>query len=355
MQADIRMPTLIEKINQDYTRYDLYIRSIGIPVVIISLLVLFSESPIFSKYFFYDLGFLALIVIGIWYYTKRAILRLNKNFPWHENPIKRLGAQTIVNGAGALLFITICTLFFLRFVLKVEICADNLAPQFAIGFLITIIINMTYESSYFFEQWKRSLVETESFKKESIQAKYQTLKNQVDPHFLFNNFNTLSSLIDLDVDAAKKFVDELSDVYRYVLNSHEKEFVSLETELEFVNAYLFLMEKRHGKALSVNLQISQEDRQKMLPPMALQMLIENAIKHNVVSRSQPLQVDISIDEDQLIVQNNLQRKNKVEDSTGIGLKNINSRYNYYSSKEIEVKETLDQFIIKLPLLDKPEK
>ena len=349
------MSTLIEKINQDYTRYDLYIRSIGIPVVIISLLVLFSEAPILSKYFFYDLAFMVIIVVGVWYYTKRAILRLNKSYPWHENPMKRLGAQTIVNGVGALLFITICTLFFLKFVLNVEICADNIAPQFAIGFLITVIINMTYESSYFFEQWKRSLVETESFKKESIQAKYQTLKNQVDPHFLFNNFNTLSSLIDIDVEAAKKFLDEFSEVYRYVLNSHEKEFVSLKTELEFVRAYLFLMEKRHGDALRVNIDVSDNDCEKVLPPMALQMLLENAIKHNVVSKSQPLVVEIFIENENLLVKNNLQRKKQVYHSTGIGLKNINSRYNYYSSREIEVRETLDSFIITLPLLDQSEK
>jgi LytS/YehU family sensor histidine kinase len=213
------------------------------------------------------------------------------------------------------------------------------------AFMLTIL----YTGVYFFNQWGHSHLEAEQLKRENLQSQFITLKNQVSPHFLFNSLSTLSSLISEDQSRATEFVQNLARVYRYVLQSIEKKVVDLETELKAAQAYVYLQKMRFGDRLKIDVQIPDVYKQLWIAPFTLQILLENAIKHNVISNDRPLMVQIYYEDNSLVIKNNLQRKSSVEPGTGVGLKNIVSRYYLLDKKAVEIYETNTQFIIKVPL------
>jgi LytS/YehU family sensor histidine kinase len=175
------------------------------------------------------------------------------------------------------------------------------------------------------------------------------LKNQVNPHFLFNSFNALSNLVYEDPDKAVKFIKQLSEVYRYVLDTRDREVVSLEEELRFLQSYIYLQKIRFAEKLTIDIQLENVNSQ--IAPLALQILVENAIKHNIVSEDDPLQVKIYPDNGFIAVENNLQKKSMgVEPSAGVGLENICRRYEFLSDKKVEILEDTDRFLVKLPIL-----
>lgn len=187
--------------------------------------------------------------------------------------------------------------------------------------------------------------------KENLQSQFEVLKQQVNPHFLFNSLNVLTSLIKIDPDLAESFTERLSKVYRYVLENKEKDLVSLSTELEFLNAYLFLLEIRFMKKLVININIDKSYSDYQILPIAIQLIIENAIKHNTFSKAQPLKIEIFVDDQQrLNITNNLNIRESKLVSTGVGLENINRRYALVSDQKPEFIKTTEQFIAKLPLL-----
>jgi PAS domain S-box-containing protein len=187
--------------------------------------------------------------------------------------------------------------------------------------------------------------------KENLQSQFEVLKQQVNPHFLFNSLNVLTSLIKIDPDLAESFTERLSKVYRYVLENKEKDLVSLSTELEFLNAYLFLLEIRFMKKLFIDIQIDKSYSDYQILPIAIQLILENAIKHNTFSKAHPLKIEIFIDEQQrLNIINNLNLRETKLISTGVGLENINRRYALVSDQKPEFIKTTEHFIAKLPLL-----
>ncbi len=187
--------------------------------------------------------------------------------------------------------------------------------------------------------------------KENLQSQFEVLKQQVNPHFLFNSLNVLTSLIKIDPDLAESFTERLSKVYRYVLENKEKDLVSLSTELEFLNAYLFLLEIRFMKKLMIEIQIDRTYNEYQILPLAIQLIIENAIKHNTFSKLQPLNIKIFVDEQhQLNIMNNLNVRETKLISTGVGLENINRRYALVSDQKPEFIKTTEHFIARLPLL-----
>jgi PAS domain S-box-containing protein len=187
--------------------------------------------------------------------------------------------------------------------------------------------------------------------KENLQSQFEVLKQQVNPHFLFNSLNVLTSLIKVDPDLAESFTERLSKVYRYVLENKEKDLVSLSTELEFLNAYLFLLEIRFMKKLFIDIKIDKAYYDYLILPIAIQLIIENAIKHNTFSKAQPLRIEIFVDDQQrLNIINNLNVRETKFVSTGVGLENINRRYALVSDQKPEFLKTKEHFIAKLPLL-----
>lgn len=193
----------------------------------------------------------------------------------------------------------------------------------------------------------------EKLKKENVTAQFEALKQQLNPHFLFNSLSSLSSMIKQDHEASAEFVMRLSHVYRYLLNHNKDNVVALEQEMNFIEAYLFLLRSRFGQNLNVIISIpKQYHKQYGIPALSIQLLVENAIKHNIISSSKPLTIKIEVVSDKLYISNNIQLRSNpaVEESNGIGLGSINRRYELLINEHIEVLKTNDVFTIKLPLI-----
>lgn len=181
-------------------------------------------------------------------------------------------------------------------------------------------------------------------------ASFETLKNQLDPHFLFNSLNVLSSLIEENLKKAQEFTVALSKIYRYVLDQKDKNLISVEEELNFAKLYVSLLKMRFEDAIIINFQTDADMNDFRIVPLSLQLLLENAIKHNIISDQKPLKIAIFKEDNYLVVQNTYQKKQTFEKSTGIGLQNIMQRYNLVSNLEINIKQTNEHYIIKLPLI-----
>lgn len=185
---------------------------------------------------------------------------------------------------------------------------------------------------------------------EKLEFEYSNLRNQVNPHFLFNSFSTLIALIESDAKNAVSYVEKLSDYFRNILQFRDTELITLSEEQQLLETYIFLQKKRYANGLQLNIQIAEEFILSRIPPMTLQMLAENALKHNVASKSKPLLINISVEDDFIVVSNNLQAKNNPEVSTSLGLKNISERYRLFADKKVIVENNEVNFVVKLPLI-----
>lgn len=219
--------------------------------------------------------------------------------------------------------------------------------------LINLFLHLVNAILFFFREYRRQWTEAEELRRSSEEAQVQLVKSQINPHFLFNNLNVLSSMVIKNNPEANHFIEEFSKVYRYILNNQEKELVPLQSELDFIQPYLFLLHKRFDNSLQVSINIPDHYKNCHVVPAALQMLIENAIKHNIVSSQRPLHIDIHANGNQtLIVSNNLQlRQTTEEPSTRIGLQNIMKRYEIISGRNVIVNSTPEKFEVTLPLLN----
>jgi sensor histidine kinase YesM len=218
-----------------------------------------------------------------------------------------------------------------------------------ISLVITFLISLFMHGREFLLRWKQSAVEAERYQKESMTATYESLKSQVNPHFLFNSLNALTNLVYEDQDKAVKFIKQLSEVYRYVLDTRNNEVVPLAEELKFLNSYIFLQQIRFGDKLSIDVQLN--GLTSMVAPLAIQMLIENAVKHNEVSEENPLHIKIYMEESFIAIENNLQPKSLLgESSSGMGLDNIAKRYEFLSNQKVGVSQDNGIFKVKLPII-----
>lgn len=223
--------------------------------------------------------------------------------------------------------------------------------NFMQSILIVMLIAGAYEAIYFYQLLIKSEKEKEELLRANLQSQFDSLKGQVNPHFLFNSLNTLSSLISKDPIRAESFVVELSSVYRYLLKSNEGELTTLKNEISFIHSFLHLLKTRFGNGLEEDIRIDPKYLQYQLPPLTLQMLVENAVKHNIIATARPLKLCIhTTDEGKLVVSNNLQKKTQQVPSAKVGLANIISRYKLLKHPEVEVKETETDFIVSVPLI-----
>ena len=223
--------------------------------------------------------------------------------------------------------------------------------QVTSSFLCIFMIWAIYESIIFYAKLQKSIREKEQLQKENIQSQLEGLKNQVNPHFLFNSLNTLTYLIPEDSDKAVNFVQQLSKVYRYILEIKDKKIITIGEELEFLKSYVFLLKERFGENLQIQIHVPTEFLKKKIVPLSLQILFENAIKHNIISTQRPLMISVSVEKEKLIVKNNLQKKNQVASSTRMGLQNIKNRYNFFTEKEVDVIVTQNSFLVALPMVE----
>jgi len=334
---------------------DTLLFGIGMPVLgfiipIVFFNCRFNRPPLLTweKYFT-----TLLITVVIWLGNRYIMIYSRKKYPLFNDVRKRLVFQSIV-----MFVFTIAANTIMGFFTK-DIFADDHANLSQIDILIhsnsaaifcTIMIIAIYESIYFMLELRHSVQETETLKRESLAAQLNALRTQVNPHFLFNNLNTLSSLIPENPKHAVDFVQQLSKVYRHILEVKDEKSILLKDELEVLNAYAFLLKTRFGNNLSVTITIPDEKLQQKIVPLSLQILMENAIKHNIVSAEKPLHINVFTQNGSLVVCNNLQMKNQVNESTGIGLDNIRNRYKLLSDKTVNVTESETNFTVSIPLI-----
>jgi two-component sensor histidine kinase len=271
---------------------------------------------------------------------------------WVEAPVRRLFWSILITVVfTALAWILLTWLFFSNnhgWDLVAHVKALTL-DDFISPLIITFFISIFMHGRGFLLGWKETLVEAERLKKEHISAQYESLKNQINPHFQVNSLNVLASLVHKDADRAEEFIRRLSTVYRYILDSREQEVVSLEEELKVLEAYLFLMDTRFGASLQADIRIEARTGGR-IAPLTLQMLVENALKHNEVSKAKPLKIEIFLENDYIVVRNSIQPKNALPDSTGVGLANIQARYQMLSNKEVLISDQDGFFTVKTPII-----
>lgn len=223
---------------------------------------------------------------------------------------------------------------------------------FLMNMIIAIIIGTIYETVYFFENWKATIRQNEELKNQQIRTQFEVLQNQMSPHFLFNSLNTLTTLISENQEIAIDFTQNLSEVYRYILQNKNRELVSLHEEVEFALSFLYLLKKRFPDNLTYDFRIEKSLEKMSIAPMTLQMLIENCIKHNVVSKAHPLHIEVYVENGKsIIVKNNLQEKQTIEKSTKTGLINIKKRYEYLTDRPVDVIMSAQNYMVAVPLID----
>lgn len=219
------------------------------------------------------------------------------------------------------------------------------------AFRVNLFLNSINGIVFFMNQYKKAQLETEQLKKQTLEAQFEALRSQINPHFLFNSLNVLSSLVYKDPEASTEFIHQLSRVYRYLLYYQERKLVQLREELQFLSSYLYLLRIRFRDTLVIEVNIGPEFLDRYVAPASLQLLIENAIKHNVVSQRYPLNIRLFInDGEYLVVENELREKQMKDHSTFTGLKNISRRYAFISNREISVTKDSERFRVELPLI-----
>ncbi|MDV6168056.1 histidine kinase [Flavobacterium sp. DG1-102-2] len=218
--------------------------------------------------------------------------------------------------------------------------------------IITVVLTGATHAFYFYKRYQENKVKEQKIIAGTASAQFESLKNQIDPHFLFNSLNVLSSLIEENPDNAQRFTTSLSKIYRYVLEQKDKELISVQEELSFAKTYMNLLKMRFENSLSYELPEKQPDSECKVVPLSLQLLLENTIKHNVVSPQRPLHITIFEENGYLVVGNNLQKKEVLQDRRGVGLQNIVSRYAILTSRNVLVEASDEYFRVKLPILTK---
>jgi LytS/YehU family sensor histidine kinase len=216
--------------------------------------------------------------------------------------------------------------------------------------VLSLIVFYFNNTTLISNNWIKSIEKNEELKRENLLAKYEALKNQVNPHFLFNILNTLSSVVEQKPELATRFIKKLSDIYRYVLEQSDKELVSIDNEMKFVEDYIYLSKLRFGEALIFSANIKMDDSF-LVVPLGLQSLVENAVKHNIISDDKPLTIEISMEDGYVVVKNNIQPKNTiVSDKKPMGLENLKKRCSYHTVLSLEVIQSEHEFIVKLPII-----
>lgn len=315
----------------------------------------FNRQPLYTSLVYLNVLIMTTVV---WLGNRYIMIWARTRYPAFSEVRKRLYIQST-----AMFFYTIITNNVLGYIL--DVCGLREMPRQSLYFdafhvvvsshsaalFCTLTIVAIYESIYFMNELRKSVEEKEMLKRESLNAQLSALKTQVNPHFLFNNLNTLCSIIPEDPQTAVVFVQQLSKVYRHILEVQDEQSIPLKDELDVLKAYSFLLQTRFGNNLDIMIDVPEEKLSKRIVPLSLQILMENAIKHNVVSSDKPLRVNVSAVNGRLIVSNNLQKKSQVNISTGIGLDNIRNRCRLLSNGQVEVTESGNNFTVSIPLFN----
>lgn len=295
--------------------------------------------------------FLSFIAAFLLAYPNLFLIRfLDNRYPWSTSGVRRVLTEvsfTLLIGLLIGFLITTASHFMNAY-------SEDLVRVYVFNMIVVAICNIVlmtlFEAWIFFYRQSESEKRNRELSHELGNIRFEVLKNQMNPHFMFNSLNVLSSLIEEDTEKSQRFIEEFSSIYRYVLETIEKHVVTLERELEFARSYMFLQQIRHGDELSWSVQIPSEWLQSYLPPLSLQLVLENAIKHNKIDRGSSFQIFISVEDGRLVIANPLLTKISFKKSTGVGQTNLKKRYTMVSNREPEFKLENDRYIVTLPLL-----
>lgn len=329
--------------------------SFVIAVVLITIECVFGRTMVFDEKLVVELGYYALYGVTLTAINSTFFEYLNHYVIWEKYTKYRL----LIGAFGSVL-LTMLGIFGLRILTRVVIEGRSFAEflieekfrYYIISLLLTLVVTIIFHLIYFYKKSQESKLKEQKVIAGTASAQFESLKNQIDPHFLFNSLNVLSSLIEENPENAQKFTTSLSKIYRYVLEQKDKELVSVEEELKFAKTYMNLLKMRFENSITYNVSSEFINPDAKVVPLSLQLLLENTIKHNVVSENKPLRIKIYIENNYLIVENNLQKKEVLQERKGVGLQNIVDRYGLLSERKVLVEETVDFFRIKIPILTK---
>jgi len=338
--------------NKSYKKRQRVVIFIAMLILALVITILFFNDVGKSfKGYFIAYGWALSICITQWLGNSYFNELLDRKYSWRDQQVKRTiyGSLAIV---GYSVFAYMVVQFIMVYLVNGSL-PDNLLlwtlRSSYIAVLVSFGISLIFASVGFFRNWKESLLEAERFKAEMLMYKYESLQNQINPHFLFNSFNVLSDLVYEDQNKALDFIRQLSQLFRYVLDSRDSELVPIKEELEFLETYSFLLHTRFEKKLVIRQEFEPGDGE-MIVPMTLQLLIENCVKHNEISASKPLTVQIMRNGDYLKVENNLQSVSAGLNSKKTGLSNIMQQFRYFTTKEIVITETNKTFSVEVPII-----
>lgn len=318
---------------------------IAIPLVTRLFGPIGPDSPAFW------LGFSWFIAVAsaIWHGNRYFYLRQRQSNDWFQHPARR-----IVYMLAAIVFYTVpCSFTMLRGWYAI----NGLAPDWAairsatlLSVICVVFITHVYETVYLIRQRESDMVTFEKLERAKVQAELEALKNQLDPHFMFNSLNALSWLIENDPARAIVFNDNLADVYRYILRNRDRALVTLAEELDFLTRYYALLKLRFEDAIHMNLPEARPEFDTLfLPPISLQILLENAVKHNEFTREHPLETRIRIDGDSITVENEIRIRRHARPSSRVGLQNLSERCRLILARDLEIVPGPDRFSVRLPL------
>lgn len=335
------------------------VKSLGIGIIVFVVIQLINYSSSLQtpsvESLKWNLFYTVLYSVALYFTNAYVFVWVYKNF---KNVA--LTFTRILKGFVLSFALSVMVIFMLRLLEEVviervtldEFLKGEKASFYTVTLLITLIITLIIHLLYFYRNYQENRVKQEKIIAGTASAQFESLKNQLDPHFLFNSLNVLSSLIEENPDSAQKFTTSLSKVYRYVLEQRDKELVTVEEELAFAKTYMNLLKMRFENSISFEIPDSLSIEEAKVVPLSLQLLLENCIKHNTVSEQKPLQIRIYIEGNELIIENNKQKKEVLQDRKGVGLQNIVNRYAILTNRKVSIIENEEQFKVKLPILTK---
>ncbi|MFO7659267.1 MAG: sensor histidine kinase [Bacteroidales bacterium] len=340
------------KISKSFIKKEL----IGFSVLITGsflILFLFDGKDMFNSFQRFINGWSYGFILGLCFWKGNEFIArtAGKKLDWRKNAQKANTITIFLIFIYGLIISVVVPFIYNKYVFNIppdRLMGHILGSSFMV-LTINFIIVGAYYSQFLAKYWMKSIQNEEKLKQESLIAKYEALKNQVNPHFLFNTLNTLTGIVEKDQQQATKYIKKLADTYRYVLEQKEKETVKISDELEFINDFIYLQKMRHGEGVAFQSEI--DDPNGLVAPLSIQILVENAIKHNIVSDEQPLMIKLQDDHEFYILKNNLQKRKVVQVNAGTGLENLIRRYEYLAEKKPEIIETGDEFIVKLPKIE----
>jgi len=333
---------------------DIPLMIMTIPVVAVMVQIILFRDVLMGYTWTQNLSCLLVSLIYVcsfWFMFREIHYRAAKKYPSFTEPRKRY-MYLIVGGIIGYIMVDVVVDLFTWFFLK-PMLNITYKPSILLEIISSVIFSslfvILYEAMYLSNQLKKSIIEKEKLVKENLTSQLEGLRSQVNPHFLFNSLNTLSSLIPEDPKRANRFVSQMSKVYRYILEFRNEEVVSVKDELDFIEAYAFMVKERFQDNIQIEKDIPTEYHDYHMVPLSLQLLFENAIKHNIISKDKPLTIKVYVHDMHIVIENNLQAKQTVPSSTKVGLKNIKDRYEFFTDQQVKVNRDQKYFSVRLPL------